>query len=243
MMEARELVCQVFCTILTFLYINGDSEYSLNSDSSFDYFPPEIPQQNPIIYKKPDSQYNFSHLIGQSWPFIPGAGLNTNVLIPPISPVMIPGGGMVEGFIKGLPGPGFAPLITKGTGKRLSAEQLLSVSDKSSSITGGWKGGSWKGFAPLQPGAAPFIGGKSLPQIPPYGYKESPVPQIPQLQPIPGTSMSLPIPAPFPALLKRTTVPADPIHGLPMNYLYAQIPLIPSDDGVINVASEYSIYS
>ena len=282
-MKAKELLRQFFYTVISFLYINGDSEFSLNSDQ--DYIPPQFPSGGQIFIKKPTPQQkNFSNSISQKWPYISGPGPNGNVLIPMDSsdvkledghigplPVGAPAiGAPFSGAAIGVPvqGPGepmaaglageisvgpvgklsSAPggVISVSQSEKISGSQHISISQELSSglqMSGGWKGGSWVGMAPQQPGAIKFAGEKPFPQIPNGGYLYGKPTDsaVPQPKPIPAPPTTLPIPGTLPELLKQPEIPADPIHGLPLNYLYSKIPLAPTVNGFIEPGtnSEY----
>ena len=153
----------------------------------------------------------------------------------------------VSGIMKGLP----APRITSSA-KGVVTGQKFNLStwhqwSRQAQFSGAWKGGAWKGLAPRQTGAVPLPGGQPpIPQIPTYGYKgRVPFPQIPSTKPGPTPSISsLPIPGILPGPLKQPGVPTEPIHGLPLNFLYGSIPMVPAVTGEVGgaLSGEFMLY-
>ena len=247
-MNTKELFRRILYTVLSFLYINGDSEFSLNNDAAFDYIglPPQTHSQNKL-FNKPGLKKSLSNFRGLPWPYLSGPGRNANVLIPPMTPTFRGGiigppstgiGPPVEGIINKWQAQGMmtSSVPDVATGQK-SVGQQKSISHQLSGqahFSGAWEGGSWKGLPPLQPGAAPYRDGQSIPRRPTYGYKEPALPQLPMTMPVLTPPItSLPIPGTLQGPFKQPDVQTEPVHGLPLNYLYAHIPMVPAVTGVI----------
>ena len=282
-MNTKELFRQVLYTVLSFLYINGDSEFSHNNDANGpdrDYDNGVLSQRN-FAFNNDGSENNLNGIIGPQWPYATGpAAQDANALIPPVAPMFrlsgmkgppstgirsaFGGAGIegiikksggteiadigpsevgpvingiinksgrssgqgivgVEGIIKGLPG------LSVATSSNGIASQTVHMSashqwSRRAQFSGAWKGGMWQGLAPLQTGHVLLPG--------------------PSIKPVPTPSFpSLPIPGTVPGLL-QPGVPTEPKHGLPLNYLYANIPMIPADTSVVGgvISCEFIIY-
>ena len=306
-MNTRELFRQVLYTVLSFLYINGDSEFGLNNDgfglnTDRDYDSIGLPPQNNL-FNKAGSQNSLSNFGGQRWPYWSGPGQNTNGVIPPMAPtvglsgikgsstsgvgppVVAPGvegiinkskgtpilgtgppvgGPIIDGIINKSEGSGNGLVAVSGIMKGLPAPRITSSAkgvvtgqkfnlstwhqwSGQGQFSGAWMGGAWKGLAPRQTGAVRFPGGQpTVPQIPTDGFKgRVPFPQIPSTKPGPTPSISsLPIPGILRGPLKQPGVPTEPIHGLPLNFLYASIPMVPVVTGEVGgaLSGEFMLY-
>ena len=266
-MEAKKLLHQFLYTLTTFLYINGDSENGHNN-VPFAFFPPQRPPQSQIFVQKPvPKTYVSKQMMGNSWPYFQGPGMNSNVLIRPMLPRMVPGGGYVGPGHKTnivlppiMPGPvggpvlvpvsfsGNGPLIQQFTGGQFPIKQQRTFSQGyygKSKVSPVVQGASWKGFVPKLPGVIPSPKGVPFQQIPSYGYYKPAIQQQKELavlpKPPPLPQMSLPIPGQIPAMLKQSLLPADPVHGLPLNHLYVHVPVAPPAVGMIGgmISREY----
>ena len=158
------------------------------------------------------------------------------------SSAQISAGAVKGGAMKGLaPGQsGIFPLvfdktfpgITLEPSKQQAAATQQGFSSQDSSDKLQWEGGFWKRIPPRQPGAVPLPLDTISHQEPIYGY-DKPLKGSTQAKLDTTPSMSLPIPGTLPDLLKQPEIPADPVHGLPIDHLYANVPLAPAVDGAV----------
>ena len=280
-MNTKELFRQVLYTVLSFLYINGDSEFSHNNDGPDRDYDNGFPSQRNFAFNNDGSENNLNGIRGPQWPYATGpAAQDANALIPPVAPMFrlsgmkgppntgirsAFGGAGIEGIIKKSGGTGTADIEPSGGGPVINgiinksggsggqgivgvegiikglpglsvassatgiASQTVHMSashewSRRAQFSGAWKGGMWQGLAPLQTGHVLLPG--------------------PSIKPVPTPSFpSLPIPGTVPGLLQQPGVPTEPKHGLPLNYLYANIPMIPADTSVVGgaISSEFII--
>ena len=252
-MEAQTLLRQFLFTFITFLYINGDSDISINNGIPFpSFFPPRTPLKGNIFVTKPGLRYNFSKQWRNLWPYFQGQKFNGNVVIPPMVPRLVPGGGYVgpglntniplshvmPSMVPGVVGPIAQGPVLVPTPIQVKGPRIPTIPHKQTLLphhVNFAQGGQWKGIPPVHPGMINILNHTPFSRTSYYGYGPKAIKQTqmfsgyPWPKPSLMPSMSLPIPGQMPQKLrlKQAHLLADPVHGLPLNHLYAHIPMAP----------------